>query len=110
MSISPNGWDMNMGKKMVIGLVGQFVSAAIVIMLTRIMLGNSRDAGFAECVKFISLTGLAIGFISHFQYWNWFEFSTPYVAVIVIDTVIAWFLAGLVMTKFIPAEKGPSPG
>jgi hypothetical protein len=49
---------------------------------------------------FIALVGLIIGFVSHAPYWNWFGFSTPYVIVIILDTVIGWTLAGLVIARF----------
>lgn len=51
-------------------------------------------------VLFIALVGLIIGFVSHAPYWNWFGFSTPYVIVIILDTVIGWTLAGLVIARF----------
>lgn len=101
MSIVPDGFDMNMSKKMAIGMLGQIASALIVVILAGIMIGNSNQVGYGQCVKYIAMLGFAIGFIGHFPYWNWFEFSTPYVAVIIADTVIAWLLAGLAMSKFL---------
>ena len=100
-NVLPDGFDMNMGKLMSQALLGQFVSALLVILLLR----NVSGLNYLQRVGFVSLTGLAIGFVSHFPYWNWFGFSTEYVAVIISDSLIAWTLAGLVMAKFVFGKK-----
>ena len=57
-------------------------------------------------VCYVALAGLTIGFVSHFPYWNWFGFSTAYTLVIIVDSLIAWFLAGLVLAKFVEGKSG----
>lgn len=99
-NVLPNGFDMNMGKLMATALVGQFIAVLLVLLLLRQTCGLS----YCQRVGFVALAGLAIGFISHFPYWNWFGFSSGYVAVIVVDTLIGWVLAGLVMAKFITGK------
>ena len=94
-NVLPQGFDMNMGRMMLTALLLNMLSAFIVTMLLR----QTVQPGYMQRVGFVTLMGLAIGFISHHPYWNWFGFSSAYVVVIIIDTVIAWLLAGLVIAK-----------
>lgn len=95
-NVLPQGFDMNMGKLMGIGLITQIVSAFLVLCLFA-MTGNLR---YWDKVGFFSLTGLIIGFVSHAPYWNWFGFSAAYVGVTILDSIIGWTLAGLAVAKF----------
>jgi hypothetical protein len=97
MNVLPNGFDMNMGKMMGMAIVGQVIAALLVVLL----LCHTTGLSYWKRVGFITLTGLTIGYASHFPYWNWFGFSTSYVLVIIADTTIGWFLAGLVMAKLV---------
>jgi len=100
-NVLPNGFDMNMGKLMFQALFGQFIAALLVIVLLR----RTWGLHYWQRVGFVSSVGLAIGFVSHFPYWNWFGFSTEYVAVVILDSLIAWALAGLVMAKFVSGKE-----
>lgn len=95
-NVLPQGFDMNMGKLMGIGLLTQVIAAFLVVVLLR----RTRGLSYLGKAMFIALVGLIIGFVSHAPYWNWFGFSTPYVIVIILDTVIGWTLAGLVIARF----------
>ena len=95
-SVAPDGFDMNMGKKMGIGILGEMVGALLVFLL----LQKTANLSYWERVRFVALVGVAIAFVSHFLYWNWFEFSNSYLLVTILDSLIAWTLAGLVMAKF----------
>ena len=95
-NVLPQGFDMNMGKLMGIGLITQIISAFLVLMLLR----QARGLHYIGKVMFVALVGLIIGFVSHAPYWNWFGFSSAYVGVIILDTVVGWTLAGLVLARF----------
>jgi hypothetical protein len=101
MNVLPNGFDMNMGKMMGVALVGQAIAAFLVLLL----LSHVSEVNYWKRVGFVTLVGLTIGFVSHFPYWNWFGFSTSYVLVIIADTSIGWFLAGLVMVKLVRGKE-----
>jgi hypothetical protein len=96
LSILPNGYHGNMGQMMATGMVGQIISAFLMLLI----LQNTSLTSYWGKVRFITLVGLSIGFISHYTYWNWFEFATPYILLAILDSLIGWFLAGLVMAKF----------
>ncbi len=95
-NVLPNGMDMNMGKMMGIGILGQIVSTFLIFLL----LSQTSGLNYWQRVGFVALAGISIGFISHFAYWNWFGFSTSYVLVTIVDYGIGWGLAGLVMGRF----------
>ncbi len=99
-NVLPNGYEMDMGKLMGTAMFGQLVVALLVLLLLRTTSGLS----YWQRVSFVTLVGLVIGFAGHFPYWNWFGFSTSYVLVTIVDSVIAWFLAGLVMAKFVKGK------
>ncbi len=100
-NVLPDGVDMNMGEMMGVGLLGQAVSALLVILL----LCRTSNLDYWGRVRFVALAGVAIGFVSHFPYWNWFGFSTSYTLVIILDSLIAWLLAGLVMARFVEGKS-----
>lgn len=104
MNVLPNGFDMNMGKLMGQALIGQMAAAFLVLLLLR----STSGLGYFRRVLFVAGFGLAVGFISHFPYWNWFGFSAEYVTVIVLDSLVAWTLAGLVMAKFVVGRPATS--
>lgn len=93
----PQDYPPSMKKQLLIQFAGDLISVLIVIYL----LSQTAGLGYWGRVGFIASMGAAIGFISHFPYWNWFGFPTPYVAVIVIDSFIAWFLAGLMIARLV---------
>ncbi len=80
-------------------LLAQFVGDLVSVLIVMYLLSQTAGLGYWGRVGFVALVGAAIGFISHFPYWNWFGFPTPYVAVIIIDSFIAWFLAGLMIAR-----------
>ena len=96
-NVLPNGFDTNMGKMMAIGLLGNIFSALLVFFL----LLNISGLHYWSKVRFVALVGLSVGFVSHFPYWNWFGFSNSYIPMTILDTLIAWILAGLVMANFL---------
>lgn len=95
-NVLPQGTAMNMGKQMSIGLITQILSAFLVLSL----LSMTSGLTYWGKVGFFSLTGLTIGFVSHAPYWNWFGFPAPYIGVTILDILIGWTLAGLVIAKF----------
>lgn len=97
-NVLPQGYDMNMGKKMAVAVVTQIIGAFLVLTL----LLHAAGLSYWRKVGFITLTGLSIGFVSQAPYWNWFEFSTPYVLVTIVDIAVGWTLAGLAVAKFTP--------
>ncbi len=93
----PQGDTPAMTTQLLTQFVGDLVSVLIVIYL----LSQTAGLSYWGRVGFVALVGAAIGFISHFPYWNWFGFPISYVTVIIIDSFIAWFLAGLIIARLV---------
>jgi len=92
-NVLPPGTALNPGRQVAAGLSIHIFSALLVLGF----LVQRRQASFRGTVGIFAGTGLIIGFVSHAYYWNWFGFPTSYVIVTVIDIVIGWTLAGVVV-------------
>ena len=95
-NLVPDAYSDSTGKLMAIGFGLQILSASLVLLLLR----RTKKLSYKKKVLFVALLGLIIGFVSQAPLWNWFGFPLPYVTVQILDSLIAWSLAGLVMAKF----------
>lgn len=104
----PQGYAPDMIKQIFTQFIGDLASVLIVVCL----LSQTAGLGYWGRVGFITLVGVAIGFIGHFTYWNWFGFPTPHLIVTIADSMIAWLLVGLAMAKLVARDtrKSASPG
>ena len=100
-NVLPDGTEMNIGKQMLFGLITEILSALLVLSLASM----AGVLSYWGRVGFFSLTGFTIGFVSHAPYWNWFGYSASYVGVTILDIVIGWTLAGLVVAKFLHSKN-----
>ena len=100
-NVLPNGFEVSMVDMMATAIIGQMIAALLVLLLLR----NTSGLNYLQRVAFVTLVGLTIGFIGHFPYWNWFGFSDSYVFVAIVDSMIAWTLAGFVMAGFVNGKK-----
>ncbi len=59
---------------------------------------------------FVALFGLFAGVEIDLSYWNWYGFPTSYTLSYIVQHVIGWFLAGLVLGFFFkkPAMSQPA--
>ena len=94
-------FEVSMVDMMATAILGQIIAALLVVLLLR----NTSGLNYLQRVAFVTLVGLTIGFIGHFPYWNWFGFSDSYVFVAIVDSMIAWTLAGFVMAGFVNGKK-----
>lgn len=95
-NVLPQGTEMNMSRQMFIALVAQCLSAFLVLSL----FGMASGSSYWCKVGFVSLAGLTIGFVSHAPYGIWFGFPVGYIGVTILDILIGWTLAGLVVARF----------
>lgn len=102
----PEGYDPGMIKQLVTQFIGALISALIIICL----LSQTAGLGYWGRVGFVALIGVAIGFVSHFPYWNWFGFPAAYIIVTIVDILIAWLLAGLLIAKLVATNTKKTTG
>lgn len=94
-NVMKDGFQTGMGEMMIQGVVGSIIMAYLAILL----LAKTQANTFTDKVKFVTLVGLLIGISSSFMYWNWFGYPTGYSLVNLVDSVVTWALAGLVIGK-----------
>ena len=94
-NVLPNGVDVSVGSLLLTAFVGDIFAALLAILL----LQSTGGLTYPARLGFMVAIGFAIGFISHFPYWNFFSFPLSYTLVTIADSTAAWFLAGLAMAK-----------
>lgn len=92
-SVSHTG--MNMGQCMLFGFFIQVVSGIIVTLL----LSKAKLSTFNEKMTFIFEVSLFAAIIGILPNWNWWGFSLVFVLVSMIDLLIGWILAGILIAK-----------
>lgn len=90
-SISRSGFTLT--GSIILSLITQWIGAFIITFL---LLMNKNTSYFGRVV-FVTLIGFLVGFLGHMPYWTWWRFSSGYIGLEILDLVIAWFLAGLVI-------------
>ena len=99
-SIVPGGMEMKMGSMMLKGICMHAV-AAFVLGFLMLLVGNT----FKE--RFVLAIGVALftGTMGHLPNWNWWSFPVGFTVLGILDTVIAWTLAGWAMAKLMPTKE-----
>ena len=97
-NVLKEGYQVGMERMMVVGMLTNFLFALIVVYLLRMASGLT----FKQRVSFVTGIGLLIGLAGNLPYWNWFGFPTMYTLVQILDSVMMWFLAGLVLARLVP--------
>ena len=87
-------------KVLLMGFVIDFAAALLVAMLLTCAASGCCQ-GYAYRVGFVVGMGIFTALIGHFSYWNWMNFPTDYTIAFVIDNVVGWTLAGLVIAAII---------
>jgi hypothetical protein len=101
--IHPEGAEAMSPKQLGTELATNVISALLAAwLLTKVV------SGFAGRVLFVTLLGV-FGFITvNVPYWNWYGFPLDFISAELIDQVVGWFLAGLVLAAIIrPVSARP---
>ncbi len=93
-SIQPLGVKPNMAGSFFISVIINIVGAFLISWIVSLIKGD-----FWRRVGFVTLIGFIVGFLGLLPAWNWWNFSLSYVVVGIMDLIIAWFLAGLMIAK-----------
>jgi hypothetical protein len=96
-SIRTHGVGKMSPKPFIISLIIQVIGALIATW----MLAQTTGLTFKRQVGFFAFFGLAVGILGLLPAWNWWGFSTCYVLVGIVETVIGWSLAGLAVAKLL---------
>lgn len=82
-------------------LVNQFISNLFAVFIA-VVIASLIYAGYWKRVTIVSLLGLLACSAVSSIYWNWYEFPASFFIAQILDVVIGFFLAGLVICKVIP--------
>lgn len=95
-AVSNNDPDTNMVTHLVLSLITQIIAAIIITGLVLI----KPHIQFGGRLFQVILFALAAGIVTYVPYMNWFHFSFYYTLISIIDLLIGWFLAGMVISYF----------
>ena len=99
-SYKPQGSGRSMEDSMKFALINSiFVSILIVILLS-----GTSDLGYLSRVFFIVMIGFVGALLGHVPNWIWWGFDGGYTLVMIADTLIGWFLAGLGIAALVGHE------
>ncbi len=98
MVYQPVGGEPMPAGKFITELVSNNLAALVAAFLLSKAFGNLGGL-FGKAV-FVALFGLFAGLDIDLSQWNWYGFPTSYTCAYIVDHVVAWFLAGLVLGLF----------
>lgn len=95
----PQGQNPMMPKQLIIELLSNIAGALVAAYLLAKAVGGI--ASFGGRVLFVLLLGLFASLAIDISYWNWYGFPGSYTLAAIIDQVVSWGLAGLVLGAII---------
>src|ERR1700720_3647244 len=87
----------SMGKALVI----KFLTQLIVVLIATILVLQAGALSYSGRVGFFTAIGIIIFVGANVDEWNWWGFSNAYTVMQLGVILIGWFLAGLVVAKFV---------
>ncbi|MFK8069214.1 MAG: hypothetical protein AB8D52_13350 [Gammaproteobacteria bacterium] len=99
-SLRPNGTTLSMQDSMKFS----FLNSVLISILIVILLSCTSDLGYIARVFFVMMVGLVGALSGHVPNLIWWGFDSSYTIVMIVDIVISWFLAGLVIAAFVGRE------
>lgn len=99
MVYDPAGGDPSNPKMFIGGLVIDFLLAFIACYI--LFVANEKFPTLASKLKYFLMFGAFTALSAPLMEWNWWEFPTGYSITNAIDLIIAWLLAGFVMSKML---------
>ncbi len=86
--------------RLIIQFLGNVLSALIAVQITSLLQG-----GYWQRVFAVTYLGLLTCCAVNSMYWNWYVFSTGIFITQILDMVVGFFLAGLVICSILPGAK-----
>lgn len=88
---APSSMTMSLG----VSLLAEIIAATLVAWL----LMKTNKLNYLNKVAFVVAVAVVAILVKDLSAWNWMGFDTHYTLVMMADTLVGWFLAGLVMAK-----------
>lgn len=93
------GSDLMPPSTFIYGFIFFFLSALLAAVL--LSLAGSRLRTYTTRVFFVTILGIVMALDVHLGGWNWMGIPPDYTVVMALDSVLAWFLTGLVLAAVI---------
>lgn len=104
MTFATNGSSMSATAPMVLGLLGCIIAAILVAMfLSALPQGATRAGKVLFCIMF----GVAAFFCTHWMTGAFFYYPMGHLALELLDGIIGWALAGMVMAMIVRSAVPP---
>ncbi len=100
------GGEVMTAKQMITQLVTDILSVLFAVLLLAKAVGGIR--GYMGRVVFMATFGLITTFALTFPYWNWYGFPFDYVIAGLIEQVVGFFVAGLVVAGMLKPKVKPA--
>jgi hypothetical protein len=78
-------------------------------LLVSWLLMQTQGLGYLRRVWFVTVVGLLIGAASELPNWIWWRFSDNFTVIGLLDALVGWFLAGIVIARFAPGQRPSLP-
>ena len=78
-------------------LVRQLLTDVVTAMLLAFVLGMTPVRRYGSAAVFLGLVGLAAGIAQMFPLWNWYGFPADFALRGILDLMIGWMMAALVL-------------
>jgi hypothetical protein len=96
----PVGGDPFSPSKLLIQLLASFLTAGIISFVVSLM-----AAPYWQRVAATTLLGILTSSAVSIIYWNWYEYPTSFFVAQIVDQVVGFFLAGLLISSIITSRK-----
>jgi hypothetical protein len=77
-------------------------------LLAAIFVSQLRP-GFVVRAACVTLMGIFASFVTNVPFWNWYGFPRDFTAAQIVEHVVGWFLAGIVLAAIVrPSHAKPA--
>jgi len=94
----PQGMGMGQGAVMAVSFATYWLASLVAALL---MLKSGAFSYMRRVLFFVGL-GVFTSLVAHVNNWTWMGYSLGYTLVATFDVVVGWFLAGLVLARWLP--------
>jgi hypothetical protein len=101
--LQPGGRDPMMPEQLVVELVADILAAGVAAFI----LGAIGGSFLARAMA-VGLLGVFEWLDINVSYWNWYKFPTTFTVASLVEQLIGWTLAGLVMALILRGSSGPA--
>lgn len=99
----PDGSDPYMIQQIIVGFLISICTALLAAWL--LARSTAIESSFIGRVSFCGLLGIFASLVTHATYWNWMSFPFDYTTAMILDTVVGWILAGVIIATFVKPAK-----